>query len=73
MKIGELFGKTAPDGKIILNSVEFCTYLLEETGLAIVPGSAFGREGYVRLSYAASMETLEKAAERLERAVSALR
>lgn len=73
VKIGELFGKTAPNGKIILNSVEFCTYLLEETGLAIVPGSAFGREGYVRLSYAASMETLEKAAERLERAVSALR
>ncbi len=71
--IGELFGKETPEGKRLSNSVEFCTYLLETTGLAIVPGSAFGREGYVRLSYAASMETLEKAVERLKRAVSALR
>ncbi len=72
-KIDELFGKETPNGKRLSSSVEFCTYLLETTGLAIVPGSAFGREGYVRLSYAASMETLEKAAERLKRAVSALR
>lgn len=72
-KIDGLFGKTTPDGKRLSSSVEFCTYLLEETGLAIVPGSAFGREGYVRLSYAASMETLEKAAKRLKRAVAALR
>ena len=71
--IGELFGKETPEGKRLSSSVEFCTYLLETTGLAIVPGSAFGREGYVRLSYAASMETLEKAVERLKRAVSALR
>lgn len=71
--IGELFGKETPEGKRLSNSVEFCTYLLESTGLAIVPGSAFGREGYVRLSYAASMETLEKAMERLKRGVSALR
>lgn len=70
--VGELFGKKTPEGKRIENSVEFCTYLLEETGLAIVPGSAFGREGYVRLSYAASMETLEKAVQRLKRAVFAL-
>ncbi len=71
--IDGLFGKETPDGKRLSNSVEFCTYLLESTGLAIVPGSAFGREGYVRLSYAASMETLQKAVERLNRAVSALR
>ncbi len=71
--IDGLFGKETPDGKRLSNSVEFCTYLLESTGLAIVPGSAFGREGYVRLSYAASMETLQQAVERLNRAVSALR
>lgn len=71
--IGGLLGKTTPSGTRIGNSVEFCTYLLEETGLAIVPGSAFGREGYVRLSYAASMETLEKAADRFERAAELLR
>lgn len=71
--IGGLLGKETPKGKRIADSVGFCTYLLEEAGLAIVPGSAFGREGYVRLSYAASMETLEKAADRFERAVALLR
>ncbi|HHC74241.1 MAG TPA: aminotransferase class I/II-fold pyridoxal phosphate-dependent enzyme, partial [Thiothrix sp.] len=35
------------------------------TGVALVPGSAFGLEGYLRLSFATSMENLEKAAERI--------
>lgn len=43
----------------------FCEDMLEETGLALVPGSAFGLEGYVRLSYATSSSTLERALERL--------
>lgn len=68
-----LFGKVSANGMRISTSVEFCRYLLEEAGLAIVPGSAFGREGYVRFSYAASMETLRKAADRFEKAVLALR
>ena len=70
--ISALFGKKTPAGTLITNSVEFCTYLLETVGLAIVPGSAFGREGYVRFSYAASMETLTAAAERFEKGIRAL-
>lgn len=51
----------------IQNSMEFCVDLAEKHHLAIIPGSAFGAagEGYVRLSYAASMEKLEIAMERL--------
>ncbi|MFQ5661502.1 MAG: pyridoxal phosphate-dependent aminotransferase [Gammaproteobacteria bacterium] len=48
------------------NDVEFAEYLLEEAGVALVPGSAFGAPGYVRLSFATSMENLEKAMDRLE-------
>ncbi|HEY3130343.1 MAG TPA: pyridoxal phosphate-dependent aminotransferase [Acidobacteriota bacterium] len=40
------------------DSVALAKYLLNEAGVAIVPGSAFGAEGYVRISYATSMELL---------------
>jgi aminotransferase len=51
-----------------LNSFEFCLQLVEKVKLAVVPGSAFSEfgEGYFRLSYAYSMETLEKGLNRLE-------
>jgi aspartate aminotransferase len=47
------------------NDVEFGEYLLEKTGIALVPGSAFGAEGYMRVSYATSMHALSTAMERL--------
>lgn len=50
-----------------LNDVEFAESLLQSNGLALVPGSAFGCEGYIRLSFATSMENLEKAMDRLEK------
>jgi aspartate aminotransferase len=40
-------------------------YLLAGAGVAVVPGSAFGSEGYIRLSFATSMDNLTKALERL--------
>ncbi|NOZ81133.1 MAG: pyridoxal phosphate-dependent aminotransferase [DPANN group archaeon] len=54
-----------PEG--IRNSMEFCKHLLDEARLALVPGSAFGREHHVRISYAASREDIEKGMDRLER------
>jgi aspartate aminotransferase len=45
-------------------------YLLVEAGVAVVPGSAFGSEGYIRLSFATSMENLEKALSRIKKALS---
>ncbi len=51
----------------IQNSMAFCIDLAEKNKLAVIPGSAFGSagEGYIRISYAASMEKLVKAVERL--------
>ena len=57
----KLMNKKTSSGKIIKNDTDFATYLLEETGVAIVQGSAFGLEGYFRISYATSMQILEKA------------
>ncbi len=45
-------------------------YLLVEAGVAVVPGSAFGSEGYIRLSFATSMENLQQALARLAKAMA---
>lgn len=50
-----------------LDDADFCTRLLEQEKVAAVPGSAFGLEGYLRLSYATSDEILRKGVERLAR------
>jgi len=51
------------------NDVEFAEYLIEKAGVALVPGSAFGLGGHIRLSIATSMANLEKALERIEAVV----
>lgn len=56
-----------------LSSAEFCAKLLEEELVAAVPGSAFGAEGYIRLSYATADATIEKGIERLARFCTKLR
>jgi aspartate aminotransferase len=45
-------------------------YLLEKFDVAVVPGSAFGAEGYFRISFATSMENLQTALDRIEKALS---
>jgi aspartate aminotransferase len=51
------------------NDMAMSEYLLEK-GVAVVPGSAFGAEGYLRLSFATSMDNLKKALERMHAAVA---
>jgi aspartate aminotransferase len=51
----------------IEDDVGLAEYLLEEVGVALVPGSAFGAPGYLRLSYATSNENLEDALGRMDR------
>jgi len=46
--------------------VELAEYILEKTGVALVPGSAFGTDGHMRLSFATSMDQLDAALDRLE-------
>ena len=56
-----------------LQDVDFCAQLLEKEKVAAVPGSAFGAEGYLRLSYATSDEIIRKGVERLARFCATLR
>lgn len=59
--------------KSIINEatdVALSEYLLEQAGVAIVPGSAFGSDGYIRLSFATSMENLKNAISRISKAFS---
>lgn len=73
LPVSKLYGKTTPEGTKIEGSIDFCKFLLESEGLAIVPGAAFGDDTCVRFSYAASDESLAKACERFERGVKSLR
>lgn len=52
----------------INNSFDLSMFLLNEAHVAVVPGIAFGKEGYVRLSYSTSMENLKEAVKRLKKA-----
>ena len=57
-----------------MSSDEFVTRLLKEEKLAVVPGTAFGDcgEGYIRISYAYSLDDLKRALERLQRFIARL-
>ena len=69
--VSALFNKKN-NGKLIKNSLQLCEYLIEYYGVAIVPGSGFGMDGYTRISFATSMENLEKALDRIEEGISSL-
>lgn len=59
------------EGKIAAGTdMALAAYLLETRDVAVVPGSAFGAEGYFRISFATSMSNLEKALDRIEQALA---
>jgi aspartate aminotransferase len=60
-----LIGKKDNKGNEIKKDTDFVQFLLENNGVAVVQGSAFGLEGFFRISYATSMKNLEKALEKI--------
>ncbi|MHB9154244.1 MAG: pyridoxal phosphate-dependent aminotransferase [Endomicrobiales bacterium] len=66
--IRKLLGKTYA-GNEISTCTQLAEYLLEKAKIALVPGSAFGAPGYLRLSYATSMENIKNGLDRLEEAL----
>jgi aspartate aminotransferase len=66
-----LLGKSYK-GRKVNNINEFTAILLEDFHVAVVPGIEFGAEGYLRLSFATSMQNIEKGLERIKKAVKAL-
>ena len=65
--ISEIIGKITPTGIKITNDEVFATSLLEDTGVAVVFGAAFGLSPNFRVSYATSDENLQKACKRIQR------
>jgi len=61
----DLIGKKDSNGKELVKDTDFVQSLLENSGVAVVQGSAFGLEGFFRISYATSMENLKKALEKI--------
>ncbi len=70
--IGPWLGRKTADGCELADDVAVCEWLLEEAGVALVPGTAFGAPGHVRISYAVDQATLEEAVNRIARAAATL-
>mgnify|MGYP001813575008 FL=1 len=66
-----LIGRTGA-GKVLENDLDLAGYLLEEARCAVVPGTAFGAPGFVRMSYAASNDMIREGLRRIEEAVGKL-
>ncbi len=69
----DYYGMVAESGRTINSSDDLCFYLLEEHLVALVPGAAFGDPNGIRISYASSMEDLQKAFDRIELGLSQLK
>lgn len=63
--VSKFYGKSI-NNNLIKDSLSFSKFLLEENKVAVVPGVGFGIDNYVRLSYATSMENIEKGLNRIE-------
>ena len=70
--VKDLLGARAKD-RIIDTDLQLCDYLLDEVGCALVPGTAFGAPGYVRISYAASAEQIDEGLRRIAQAARTLK
>ena len=70
--VSSLYGRKH-NGRPITNSDAFTEFLLEEANVAVVAGGGFGADNYIRLSYATSMENIERGLDRIAEAVSKLR
>ncbi|WP_374534639.1 pyridoxal phosphate-dependent aminotransferase [Phenylobacterium sp.] len=65
--VEKLIGKTSPSGKVIGNDQDFAVELLEQEGVSVVFGAAFGLSPFFRISYATSNAVLEDACTRIQR------
>ena len=62
-----VIGKKTPDGTLIESDAEFAAQLLIAEGVAVVFGAAFGSSPFFRISYAAAIDQLRDACERIQR------
>ncbi|AUA55142.1 Aspartate aminotransferase [Achromobacter spanius] len=68
-----LLGKRTPAGRVLESDLDVVMYLLDEAGVAVLDGAAYGLSPYLRLSFATSMENIEEGCRRIDSACAALR
>lgn len=71
--VSAYIGRKSPEGSILDDDVQLCDWLVEVGKVAVVPGSGFGAPGFVRLSYACSMENIRKGVGRIAEALGTLK
>lgn len=67
--VKELIGKTI-GGEVIKDDLQLAALLLDKANVAVVPGAAFGAAGYMRLSYATSMEKIKEGLDRMDKFIN---
>jgi len=65
-------GKKTKEGKVITSDLDMVQYLLEEAGVAVLDGTAYGNTGYLRLSFATDLDTIKAGCEKIAQACSKL-
>jgi len=70
--VAGLIGRRRPDGRVLVSDLDVALYFLEEAGVAVLDGTAYGLSPYLRLSIAAALPDLETACARLKTACEAL-
>ena len=68
--VSSYYGKALAHGRVAQDSMEMASYLLDEAGVAVVPGGAFGDDRCIRLSFAAAAEDVTVALKRIRRALT---
>ncbi|MCL2207516.1 MAG: pyridoxal phosphate-dependent aminotransferase [Fibromonadales bacterium] len=71
--VSAYYGKTTAGGTLVSNSVELCRALLDEQGIVIVPGAAFGCDSCVRFSFTASLPTISVAMPKFKEFIESMR
>lgn len=66
-------GRKTPDGRTISGSLDLAMYLLEAYSVVTVPGISFGSEGCIRLSYATSLDIIQRGLDRIEEGLAGLK
>jgi aspartate aminotransferase len=68
----ELMSRTLPNGEILGSSDRFSRFLVEDAALIVVPGGAFGCEGFMRFSFAMSMQEIEEGIDLFRKSIEKL-
>ena len=72
-EVNSFFGKSAPEGELVSNADDLCMYLLNTAHVSVVTGQAFGEPNCIRISFANSLENIEKGFSKIKNALKTLK